>query len=1435
MADTSVGRVTVALGLDTTGLKQGADRATKTVENLGRDLTQVGKSGSDDFAKIERALKELGTALGSINRSITQGFDKSTQAIDKASRSIDTMKRKTQEVDQSVKKAGNSLSDMADKATRLGTKMSLAVTAPMVATGVAAVRTANQFEFSMASITGLVGVAADEVKAMEGDVRSMAVEFGRSAPEAAEALYFVTSAGITGADAMSVLESSLKAASVGLGETMVIADTVSSALNAYGIENLSAAQATDLMVAAVREGKMEADQLAGALPRVLPIASAMSVSFEEVGAAFAAMSRNGTDANEAATQIRGILSSLLNPTKQAEEQLNALGLSGAGLRQTIREDGLLTGLKLLTDAFGNNEEAAGVVFGNIRALTGVMSLFGAATQSTETIFGNLVDNTGDLDKAFTAMSDTGTFKANQAMAALKDAMISLGQVLVPIVLPIFKAITSAISAAAGAISGLPGPIKTVVVVFGGLLAAAGPLLIAFGALAKAWLALKAAMATEAVAKATAQLIAMGPVALAIAGSIALIGGAWYTFNKNANEARERQERLTEALRNAGDPTVTLTDKTRELVDEYVRLQGEQAGATSEVEAMAGAQAFVQSELGGLITEFAKYGIGVAELTEMTQTGTDAFDDLSRQIDQFGGNKATTDSVAIANMENLIAKTEGLDAATREMLLTVAQSGDVNITTLGRMVSALDETSDAFDDNREAVNKSNQELLSNIDTIAYFSDALGADAFQALMNNALATAETVGRTDEHTYALEQLTAAVSRVTAEENRQLFRQSEIQTSLDAVTGAVDTTVDAYARLRSALADTTSEGEKQAANALTIASSLNVLSEALDNNLSIAYMNAMDKSAGLRDSMGDLEGSSVGVERAVREQMMAMLQVIADTKNMKGSVEDLIPVLAVMYNDLLDGADAAGIEQQAILDLVDSIGILDGLDPEVKLAITMNTEQLAAQIATIRSAISELMGDASGRRSPMLAGLREQLATLETISKAISSRSARSSGGRGGGGGGGGSQQSSSANDFNWIEGWVGSIADLANDLISTDFAQALVDGSSDDIAKAFNTILDNAMTLKIADLPAFKALLTQLRTQFASLGTLAGSRDALTEQIETATDRLVDLREVLNDVRSEADAFSVSSGLTSPTLTMLDQARQAQDKYDELYARAGQLKADRASFLAGVEGAVNQPLTGRNPLGQTRKLLTQATQFRDNLIALRDRGFGPDVIRQVAEAGLIDGNSIAKGLLSLSGTEMAEFTSMRQQIASLATEAGGVAVDVLFSADISQAEAALDTQRSIVTQLFDSAISEAQTNLTQQQTIVDGLNTQLSATETAIRDLTETIQSGLADTFTSFLSGFSGGIDRLRGLSTTGIAPLPFSGAHAEGGITTRASLGIIGESGPEAIIPLSRLGEMTGGDTYIDITVEGSVTSERSLIEAVRQGLLRSQKSGKAIVL
>lgn len=59
------------------------------------------------------------------------------------------------------------------------------------------------------------------------------------------------------------------------------------------------------------------------------------------------------------------------------------------------------------------------------------------------------------------------------------------------------------------------------------------------------------------------------------------------------------------------------------------------------------------------------------------------------------------------------------------------------------------------------------------------------------------------------------------------------------------------------------------------------------------------------------------------------------------------------------------------------------------------------------------------------------------------------------------------------------------------------------------------------------------------------------------------------------------------------------------------------------------------------------------------------------------------------------------------------------------------------------------------------------------------------------------------------------------HALGGIVTRPQIGMIGEAGPEAIIPLNRSG-MFGGITVIN-HIRGSVVAEKDLAETIRNDI------------
>jgi hypothetical protein len=79
--------------------------------------------------------------------------------------------------------------------------------------------------------------------------------------------------------------------------------------------------------------------------------------------------------------------------------------------------------------------------------------------------------------------------------------------------------------------------------------------------------------------------------------------------------------------------------------------------------------------------------------------------------------------------------------------------------------------------------------------------------------------------------------------------------------------------------------------------------------------------------------------------------------------------------------------------------------------------------------------------------------------------------------------------------------------------------------------------------------------------------------------------------------------------------------------------------------------------------------------------------------------------------------------------------------------------------------------------------------------------------------------GAVSAVRGI-------LPF----AEGGIVTRPTLGLVGEAGPEAVIPLDKAGMLGGG---ITINVAGSVIEERDLVERIRVGLIQSQRNGRQV--
>ena len=376
-------------------------------------------------------------------------------------------------------KAQTRLKAFGTKMSAVGSSLQTKLALPLLAGAGASIKMAADFDKSMTKIKTLVGVAGNEVDGMSSKVKSMAQNAGVNAAEAADALFFITSAGLRGSDALDVLDASTKAAALGLGETATVADLATSAMNAYGKDTLGAMEATDVLTSAVREGKLEASELAGAMGQVLPVASNMGVSFHEVGAAFAAMSRTGTNANVAATQLKGILNGILKPSEQAKDMLFDLGLSTESLRKNIKEEGLLSTLEILKTKFEGNADAQQTVFGNVRALTGVMDLLGASVDNTRIIFDNMGDVTGMTNKAFIELQKSSEFKLRKGLIQLKNSFADVGAVLMNTLLPIITSFLGFIKNLFVSFQNLD-PVTQQIAIGFGLLAAALPTILSLG-------------------------------------------------------------------------------------------------------------------------------------------------------------------------------------------------------------------------------------------------------------------------------------------------------------------------------------------------------------------------------------------------------------------------------------------------------------------------------------------------------------------------------------------------------------------------------------------------------------------------------------------------------------------------------------------------------------------------------------------------------------------------------------------------------------------------------------------------------------------------------------------------------------------------------------------------------------------------------------------
>jgi TP901 family phage tail tape measure protein len=358
----------------------------------------------------------------------------------------------------------------------LGQSLSV-LSLPLIGIGGLAIKKFADFEYSLAKVTGLADVASSQVQKWTADIFNLSKKTGESAHELAEALYFVASSGIHGAKVLETLEVAAYGAMAGLGKTKDLANLLTSVMNAYGVSNVNASETLDILVAAVREGKAEANEMAKSLGMVVNVASELGISFANVAAAVAATTKTGVGTNTAATQLRQFLFSFLKERPMVENALESMGLTFAGVRESLSKDllGGLIRLRAVTSAWG--DEMLAKVIPNVRAFNEALSLTGVNVVETMKVFEVVKNPTNNFAQAVGAVADTARVKLNRAMQTVNNSLITFGASIADDVIPIVEKFTGFISKLVGWFNSLDSGTQNMIITVTALSTVLGPALI----------------------------------------------------------------------------------------------------------------------------------------------------------------------------------------------------------------------------------------------------------------------------------------------------------------------------------------------------------------------------------------------------------------------------------------------------------------------------------------------------------------------------------------------------------------------------------------------------------------------------------------------------------------------------------------------------------------------------------------------------------------------------------------------------------------------------------------------------------------------------------------------------------------------------------------------------------------------------------------------
>ena len=337
-----------------------------------------------------------------------------------------------QALGKKIQDNGEYITNFGEKITGVGKTLTTNVTTPIIAAGAASVYAATDFESAFTKLSTIADTSEVSVVDLKDSIIELSNQTGVSASDISEAAYSAISAGQDTADAVTFVSEANTLAKAGFTDMDTAVDTLTTTLNAYGIETDQVSKISDKLITTQNLGKTTVNELGSSLGKVIPTAAMYNVSLDELSAAYVTTTKNGIATAESTTYINSMLNEL---GKSGSKSADILSEKTGKTFSELMDSGytLSEVLQILQDEADSSGKSMADMFGSAEAAKAAATI----TQHTEDFtdaLDQLADSEGTAAKAFELIekNDPAT-KFEKIKTQATNLAIEFGEDMLPTV------------------------------------------------------------------------------------------------------------------------------------------------------------------------------------------------------------------------------------------------------------------------------------------------------------------------------------------------------------------------------------------------------------------------------------------------------------------------------------------------------------------------------------------------------------------------------------------------------------------------------------------------------------------------------------------------------------------------------------------------------------------------------------------------------------------------------------------------------------------------------------------------------------------------------------------------------------------------------------------------------------------------------------------